>query len=477
MPEQIGVALRECLPQRHARPVRDLDHSVLSDHAQEGEPPPDADLILRDPLVTQARGGLGRQCGEAARNLGFDLLERTQDLLFGEALHDGVAQTEGAEQTGVGRNEDRLDRQTVRDATGMLRAGAAERDQGVGGGIIPAPQGDPADGVGHALVGDFQESLQQFVGAGTLTPCGLQGRLEVGESPAGPVGADRHFETLRIEPSEQQVDIRERQGTARPVARRSGVGAGAARADPQPVAVEPADRAASGGDALDRQRRGDEVNIADLVLEEVFVVRVETGDVGAGAAHVEGDEPLEAGSTGGPCRADDSSRRSAQQAVLGVERARRDQTAGAGHHVQPSAADARLNRLEIIPHDRGQIGVDDGGLGARQKLDGRRQIGGAGDVREAGAPENLPHLLLVTRVAIGVQQSHRGDADAAPDEIGGGLLDPPGYRAAAAPRRRPTAVRAPRRPRDTAVPAGESPARTGRGAAGCRSTAGRRTRW
>src|SRR6266571_2228953 len=77
---------------------------------------------------------------------------------------------------------------------------------------------------------------------------------------------------------------------ARSVAGGAGAGAGAARTDPQTAAVRPADGAPAGGDGLDRQRRCGDARPADPVLEQVLVVAVEAGDVGARAAHVEGDE-------------------------------------------------------------------------------------------------------------------------------------------------------------------------------------------
>src|SRR5213075_3129285 len=99
----------------------------------------------------------------------------------------------------------------------------------------------------------------------------------------------------------------------------AGPGAGALGTDLELHAVEAADRAAAGGHALDGEGGRHEMRVADAVLEEVLEVAVPARYVGAGAPHVEGDHPPEAGAPPGERRAHDAAGGAGEEAVLGVE--------------------------------------------------------------------------------------------------------------------------------------------------------------
>ena len=274
----------------------------------------------------------------------------------------------------------------------MLGPGAAEGDQRVAGRIVPPAQRDRADRLGHALVGDFEEAGEDRLGAGIERS---HPRAQIVESLPRRRRVQGDLEAVRVETAEDQVDVGQRQRAARAVAGGAGPGAGALRPHLELNAVEAADRAAAGGHALDGEGGRDEVGVPHLVLEEVFEVAIPAGDVGAGAAHVEGDHPREAGPPAGAGGADDPARGSGEEAVLGAEGLRPHQPAGAGHHMEGAGSERAGDAGQIALQDRRQIGVHHRRLRPREELDQGRQLRGERDVAETGLAQQPPHFLLV----------------------------------------------------------------------------------
>ncbi len=143
------------------------------------------------------------------------------------------------------------------------------------------------------------------------------------------------------------------------------------------------------------------------VLEEVLEVAAVARHVRARAAHVEGDHPRKTGASSGERGPHHASRGTGKQAVLGMEGARPHQTARAGHHMKRAPGQRAPHPFQVAFQDRREIGVHDGGLGARQDFDQGRQPGRERDVAEAGCAKHLPQLLLVPGIAVGVQERHR----------------------------------------------------------------------
>ena len=201
----------------------------------------------------------------------------------------------------------------------MLGPCSAESDQRVCGRVVAALQRDPADGVGHALVGDVEESLQQFFGFHLLARFFCQLLPHLIQALAGAFRDDRDSEPFPLQPSQQQVDIGQRQRSPGAVRSGSGLRPGALRSNPQAAVCHMADRSPSGGDRFDRQRRGHQVSVADLVLKEVLEVPLVARHVRARPAHVKADYtlvprlPSDQGSPGY------APRRSAQQTIFGAE--------------------------------------------------------------------------------------------------------------------------------------------------------------
>ena len=330
--------------------------------------------------------------------------EWLENLPLGEAFHNGFAETPGAEKSGVAWAKDGADTEFFGDGAGVLATGTAEGDERVVAGIVAFADGDFANRVGHPFVGDVEKTGEQI-----LLRRRLGNRLaDLVECGLGGVDVDRDAELGGIEPAEQQVDVGDRQRAARAVAGRAGIRARALRADKQLVAVEAADRAATGGDRLDGEHRRDHPGAADAMLVFVIEVAVEPADVGARAAHVEPDDALEAGLASGHRGTDDTTGRAAEQAVLGPVIGAGDESTRAGHHVQFAAGQLALHAFEIARHNRREVGIDDGRLGARQDFDDRRQVAGHGDVLPTGVAEVLGQALFVFGVTVAVQTDDGG---------------------------------------------------------------------
>ena len=140
----------------------------------------------------------------------------------------------------------------------------------------------------------------------------------------------------------------------------------------------------------------------------VIEVAVEPADVGARAAHVETNDALETGLASDHRGTDDTTGRAAEQAVLGPVIGAGNESTRAGHHVQFAAGQLALHAFEIARHNRREVGIDDGRLGAGQDFDDRRQVAGHGDVLPTGVAEVLGQALFVFGVTVAVQTDDGG---------------------------------------------------------------------
>ena len=392
----------------------DLDHGVLPDVSDLDDPPNGIDAIT----VTAALRSLLGQFSprpifefpqHGVETIG-DFGQRAQDLPLGEPFQHRMSQTDGTEKTGVGRNQHTLDAQQIRHPAGVLPPGASEGDQREACGIDALANGDAADGVGHPLVGDLQQSFEQFLPAGNPPAVRTEVPGDLRQPFLGPGDVDRDRESFGRKPAEKDVDVGDRQGASRPVAGGTGPGPGAFGADDQPAVFDTADRAPAGGNGLDRQGRGAQFDPTDGVFENVGIVPVETGNVGARTSHVEGDDPIEARAAACRRGADNAARWPAEQTVLGAERPRPHQPPGAGHHVERRAPGPKafFDGAEIPADHRSQVGVDDGRRRPTQQSEERTDVARSGNGRHPFFPQNRFQPLFVDGVDVPVQQGDRG---------------------------------------------------------------------
>ena len=297
----------------------------------------------------------------------------------------------------------------------VQRAGAAEGDQREAPRIDAALHGQDADGVGHLFVHQVDDRRRRLLHAHAERTAQLLHRA------VGRRGIEPHLaaeEEAGIQAAEHHVGVGDGDLlTALAVADRAWRRTGALRSDPQHAAgIDPGDRAAAGADRaqVDTGRRHRQAEV-DLVAGGVGDLPVHHhGHVGAGAAHVEGDQVAAAGLLAEVAAADHAAGQAGQHGVrrqlLGR---RRRHLSAVGLHDGEGAAEAALAQAPLqLPdparHARPQIGVQDRGAAAFVLAPQRRD--GAGDrygqVRKAAA-QALGQAPLVRGVHVGEQQVDR----------------------------------------------------------------------
>ena len=148
------------------------------------------------------------------------------------------------------------------------------------------------------------------------------------------------------------------------------------------------------------------------------------GDVGGCAAHVEADEEVVALRIGRANHADDAAGGAGEDGVAALEEHGVGQAA-VRLHEEEAVGGAALDvegggdAVDVAAQDRGEVGVDDGGVAAADELDEARGLVAGGDLGEADLAGDLGHALLVPGLAVGM---HEGDGDGA-EAFGVGLLE------------------------------------------------------
>jgi hypothetical protein len=136
------------------------------------------------------------------------------------------------------------------------------------------------------------------------------------------------------------------------------------------------------------------------------------GDVGRGAAHVEGDDPAEAAHGRGPDRADDAAGRPREDRVLALEQARVGEAAVGLHEHEPGVAQLAGHLVHVAAQDRREIGVDHRGVASGDQLHERAHLMADRDLGEADVPGQGRHPALVLWIAVAVHEDDRRRADA-----------------------------------------------------------------
>ena len=279
----------------------------------------------------------------------------------------------------------------------------------------------------------------------------------------------------RLQLADHQIGIGDGQRAALAIAGRARIGAGRFRPDPEAGAIEGQDRAAARGHGVDRHHRRPHAHARDLALEAALERAGIVGDVGRRAAHVEGDDLLEAGERADPHGADDAARRPRQDRVLAPEHLGVDQAAVALHEHQPHVADRARDLVDIAAEDRREIGVDHRGVAAADHLHQRRHLVADRDLAEADLARKHGQRLLVLADsdshAAARSRSRENPSRSSARGPRGRARD----RAAARACRRPACARRSRSHRCRAAPAARSGGRRCRGGAGSRCAAHRRS--
>ena len=295
----------------------------------------------------------------------------------------------------------------------MERTGPAEGQQGEAAGVVAPLDADHADGVGHVLVGDLHHGMGQLLhrhaqrcGHGL---CRRPGRGLVELHPAAE-------EVLGVQAAQHQVGVGEREVLpARPVADGAGIGPGAVGADlEEPAGVDPGDRPPARADGSDvDQRHGRGYAPLDLVGGGVAgpAVKDQT-HIGAGAAHVQGHQVVEAHQIGDALGRHRPPGRARHHQMDGMaSRGRGVHEPAVRLHHGPVDVDARLPQpgletAHVALHERLHISVGDGG--ARPLVlapDGGHLMGHRQRQAAEAAAQLGGEALLVGRVQVREEQT------------------------------------------------------------------------
>ncbi len=243
--------------------------------------------------------------------------------------------------------------QRVGDQAGVLAAGAAEAVERVAGHVVAALHRDLLDRVGHVLDRDLDEAVGDLFGLTAVADFLRQ----IGEGVAHGVRVERQVlrraenprEEIRDQFADHHIGVGDRQRAVAAVALRPGIGARRIRTDAKAGAVEMQDRAAAGGDGMNEHHRRAHAHAGDFGLEGALVFAVEMRDVRRCAAHVEADQPVEAGLVPGLRHADHAARGSRQDRVLALEQFGRGQAARRHHEHEADSVVRRLLFLFLPP--------------------------------------------------------------------------------------------------------------------------------
>src|SRR6202163_4172013 len=257
------------------------------------------------------------------------------------------------------------------DAEGFGQGGsvetssAAEGDQGEVARIASPFNGDDADGLLHGGVDHANDSggklFQRQVGSSFFQPI-------AGDAPRA-LQVEREIaaeETVRLQASQKQVGIRDRGLQAPAVADGARISCRRFGADVQQAGcVEAGERASSGADRVNVEHWNADRKPCDFGLTGSGNGAVDEGDVGGSASHIEGDDALEAGETGGRGGAHPASGGAGGQGGDAAARLH-DEDAGGSRSGAPGGRDfannvsagAGFQVFQVTLHYWLQVGVD-----------------------------------------------------------------------------------------------------------------------
>ena len=310
--------------------------------------------------------------------------------------------------------------QHCRDLGAVERPGTAEGDQREVARVQPLLHGLGTDGVRHVGVDDGEHAF------GRLVPVDAQRLGKRRDRGIGPLGREGHLaaeEVVGIQPAEHEVGVGHRGRAATPaVAGGAGLRARALRPHLEGAAgIDAGDAAAACADGRDVDHRHQYRIAANpgVARSGLVVAAVDHDtDVGAGAAHVEGDEAAPAGMLRRPGAAQHARGRPRHERDdRHVRHHRRGRDAAVRPHDVEIARDAGLLQPVLeAAHVVANLGADEGvhrrGGEALELAELRRHPGRGGD--EGLGPflqHDGPRALLVRGVDVGEEEADHDRLD------------------------------------------------------------------
>ena len=312
--------------------------------------------------------------------------------------------------------------QGVGHQAGVLPAGAAKAAQRVFGHVVAALHRNLLDGVGHVAHGDVDKALGHRFGRARVALV-TRGLADVfgqhGEFPARHFGvqalaaraAEHRREELRLDFTQHDIAVGDRQRPVLAIRRRSGVGAGRIGTDAITRAVKMQYGTAARCNGVDAHHRRAHAHTGHLRLEHALEVgQLRAGKmrhVGGGATHVKADDFFKTRHQRSAHRTDDAAGRPRQDGILALEAPRIGKAAVRLHEHQAHTRQLRGDLVDITAQDRRQIGVDHGGIAARHQFHQRTDLVRGRDLGKAGGARFIGGALFILGKTIAVHEHDR----------------------------------------------------------------------
>ena len=337
----------------------------------------DLDALIGDVLIAQLRLGLIGEIVERRRKFRHQrVVQRRLDGPLPERPDVGETHAVGGEHAGEGMDQHRRHAERVSHQASVLAARATETVQSVAGHVVAALHGDLLDRVRHVLDRDL-EKARGNLGGRALVARGLSDlRRQSREFLAHHAGVQRLVlagaedvrKELGLQRAQHDVAVGDAERPAPPVARGARIGARRLRPHAIARAIEEADRAAARRHRMDQHHRRAHAHAGHQGLEGALVFAVVVRDIGRRAAHVEGDDLVEAGLPRRLHRADDAPGRPAQDRVLALEERGVGQAPARLHEHEPCAAKLCRYLVDVAPQQGREVRIDHGGIAAAHQL-------------------------------------------------------------------------------------------------------------
>jgi hypothetical protein len=133
---------------------------LLAGKAEEDLPRPCLHVRAWETLALESCRRQGGEPLEPSRQIFLHSVQRLEHLLLGKTLDPRSAEAVSAEESCVGRYQNTVYFQELRDDARMLGTCPTEAHEHVVGGTISRPQRDTPDRRRHLLVGDLEKSPQ-----------------------------------------------------------------------------------------------------------------------------------------------------------------------------------------------------------------------------------------------------------------------------------------------------------------------------
>ena len=184
----------------------------------------------------------------------------------------------------------------IGNAAGVLPASTAKASERILRHIISARDADLADGIGHIVDRNVEETLCNFSQGKGGFHCGL----DAFQCFARCIGIKRLIamfakdigEELRVNPAQKGVAIGDGQGTTFAIAGRARVCASAVWPHAKARAIKAANRAATGCNRVNMHHWRSYSDARNHAVAGQLKLASIMRDIGAGSAHVETDQPL-----------------------------------------------------------------------------------------------------------------------------------------------------------------------------------------